>query len=45
MEKIIRLNEFDSSVVNGGIININEDNITITRTEKENKNDDGIIFR
>ena len=38
------LNEFDPSVVNGGIININEDNITITRTEKENKNDDGIYL-
>ena len=38
------LNEFDASVVNGGIINIFGDNITITRTEKENKNDDGIYL-
>jgi len=38
------LKEFDSSVINGGIINIFGDNITITRTEKENKNDDGIYL-
>ena len=38
------LNSFDASVVNGGIINENGDNITITRTEKENLNDDGIYL-
>ena len=38
------LNNFDSSVVNGGIINENGDNITITLTEKEDKKDNGIYL-
>ena len=38
------LNSFDVSVVNGGIINEDGDNITITRTQKENMNDDGIYL-
>ena len=38
------LNNFEPSVVNGSIINENEDNITITRTQEENMNDDGIYL-
>ena len=38
------LNNFDESVVNGNIINENGDNITITRTQQENNNDDGIYL-
>ena len=38
------LNNFDSSVVNRGIINENGDNITITRTQQESENDDGIYL-
>ena len=33
------MNDFDLSVVNGGLINENGDIITITRTKKENTND------
>ena len=38
------LNDYDPSVVDGGIINENGDNITITRTQQEDKNDDGIYL-
>ena len=38
------LNNFDASVVNGGIINENGDNITIGRTQKENINSDDLYF-
>ena len=38
------LNNFDASVVNGGIINENGDNITIGRTQKENINADDLYF-
>ena len=38
------LNEFDESVVNGGIINENGENITIGRTQKENINADDLYF-
>ena len=38
------LNNFDASVVNGGIINENGDNITIGRTQKENINSDDLYL-
>ena len=38
------LNNYDSSVVDGGIIDENGDNITITRTLQEDNNSDGIYL-
>ena len=38
------LNNFDLSIVNGDIINENGDNITIIRTQQNDKNDDGIYL-